>query len=66
MEWQPIETAPKDGTFIIVCSDTGNVWCEVRWTKRSRTREEHWEHLGFGQLPFNPTYWIPIPKAPKQ
>ena len=63
MEWQSIETAPKDGTLIIVCSNTGNVWCDVKWEKRQRAGER-WEHLTLGALRFSPTYWMHIPKAP--
>lgn len=61
--WQPIESAPKDGTSIIVCSDTGNVWCNVKWEKRPRAGER-WEHFTLGAIRFTPTYWMPIPKAP--
>ena len=61
--WLPIETAPKDGTGIIVCGDTGNVWCNVKWEKRPRAGER-WEHFALGALRFNPTHWMPIPKAP--
>lgn len=28
-QWQPIETAPRDGTRIIVSSPNGSVWCDV-------------------------------------
>jgi hypothetical protein len=61
--WLPIETAPKDGTGIIVCSDTGNVWCNVKWEKRPRAGER-WEHFTLGAIRFHPIYWMPIPKAP--
>jgi len=61
--WEPIETAPKDGTQIIVCSEKGNVWCNVKWEKRQRAGDR-WEHFTIGALLFNPTHWMPIPKPP--
>lgn len=63
MDWQPMETAPKDGKLIIVCLKTGNVWCDVRWVKRKRAGER-WEHLSLGALPSQPKYWMPIPSDP--
>lgn len=62
--WQPIETAPKDGTSIIVLSETGNVWCNVKWCVRVRAGER-WEHFTLGGLRFLPTHWMPMPKAPE-
>lgn len=62
--WQPIETAPKDGTSIIVLSPTGNVWCNVKWCVRQRTGER-WTHFMQGGLKFEPTHWMPMPKAPE-
>ena len=63
MEWKLIDTAPKDGTRIIVCGETGQVWCDVKWVIRMRAGER-WEHLTLGALRFNPTHWMPIPKPP--
>ena len=60
--WQPIETAPKDGTRIIVVSETGSVWCGVYWEKRPRAGER-WTSF-IGPLRFDPTHWMPLPKAP--
>ncbi len=62
--WQPIETAPRDGTSIIVASDSGNVWCDVSWRKRPRAGAR-WEHFTLGALRFNPASWMPLPAAPQ-
>ena len=61
--WQPIETAPKDGTRIAVCGAAGNVWFDVRWEKRSRAGERWTSFLG--PVQFDPTHWMPLPKAPE-
>jgi hypothetical protein len=61
-DWQPIETAPKDGTRIIVANYTV-VWSDVSWVKRPRAGER-WEHLTLGAVHFAPTHWMPIPKPP--
>jgi len=62
-EWQPIETAPKDGTRIIVANDVyGSVWCDVAWRKMIRV-PDRWESL-IGAVPFRPTHWMPKPDAP--
>jgi hypothetical protein len=64
-EWQPIETAPKDGTHFLASVD-GDVRV-VAWGKTS-----HVPLYGFcladqGVEDFDicePTHWMPLPTAP--
>lgn len=69
-EWQPIDTAPKDGTAILVGRFTGNPQashegvCAVDWWRSITDRSGF---VGFGQ--FNPSYfpathWMPLPPPP--
>lgn len=72
MEWQPIETAPKDGTRILV-------WDNGCWPARWLEEAEHGHgELGPGWQIFeceldvwyalcadNPTHWMPLPEPPK-
>ena len=55
--WQPIETAPKDGGWILVCR--GNNHGVVEWDRNN----EHWRIGPF--LYFDrPSYWMPLPEPP--
>jgi hypothetical protein len=75
--WQPIETAPRDGTHILVwteCSDTAYVVCWADFDKnirpylcaKQRTVGWHlaWDGEHFGGM-WAPTHWMPLPAAPK-
>lgn len=69
MNWQPIETAPKDGTHIMVWdasftddfgSEPQNVvvcWCKDRWEL------SHYD--AFSCSPANVTHWMPLPEPPQ-
>lgn len=61
-EWQPMETAPKDGTRIILASDDGFVWCDCQWQKMKRV-PDRWQSF-VGTVPFEPIAWMPKPKYP--
>lgn len=66
MQWQPIETAPMDGTHILlVCqyrvdgrlfssSCWVDFWMDEEWT--------HWPRII--DAPFHATHWMPLPTAP--
>jgi len=71
-EWQPIETAPKDGTPVHLARDMGDIWgWVVGWG--------HWEEVhgisgwiarGYYEVPGDlglgsPDLWMPLPAPPK-
>ena len=73
-EWQPIETAPKDGTSILVYFGTIGVR-QVAWTEPSYADWEIWcvddnKHGPYAlrgysdEGPRAPTHWMPLPPLP--
>ena len=70
--WHPIETAPTDGTAILVAHCAG-VWvAKYRETYASGYKPENpWqsmmlnhEHFDYRNAPHRPTHWRPLPAAP--
>jgi hypothetical protein len=63
MMWQPIETAPKDGTPILAWPCEGMPYV-VRW--EHRVSGYKWiEAGGEGYEQYEPTNWMPLPEPPK-
>ena len=67
MEWQPIETAPKDGTLVLVWDeDTGGAFAaqflvEVTgWGNPGEWMDWH------GMRLLQPTHWMPLPDPPHE
>lgn len=63
MEWQPIETAPRDRTIIIVAHEFWNnvglvqyVYPEGFCHYADGTKVDHQQRL---------THWMPLPEPPK-
>ena len=57
VDWQPIETAPKDGTHVLV--HRGRTTFVVYWDRDF----DEW-HLIFGPFLHSPTQWRPLPDPP--
>lgn len=77
IEWQPIKTAPKDETRVLLwCSDSRSVECGYWSTSLWVTRPEG-SILGAQKgawiiyeqrsdtLELNPSHWMPLPEPPK-
>lgn len=62
-EWQPIETAPKDGD-ILVWGPHGHGHMVVFWGTSSGP-EFPWGTLDGTAYPEVFTYWMPLPEPPK-
>ena len=80
--WQPIDTAPKDGTSVLLCKaidadgrlfdykkdvSTAQVFVQVAaWWGA----EEEWivyqSLICERRVHFDPTHWMPLPDAPKE
>jgi hypothetical protein len=69
-EWQPIETAPKDGTRIDLFGTSGRHQLRVPdcyWHRKAqRWLTKHHDKDGYSalRLPFAPTHWQPLPAPP--
>lgn len=73
MTWQPIETAPKDGTLVLLYEPDNDeelidarifvgLWNDARDAKFYGTAWECAEYSAFNHYP---THWMPLPEAPK-
>lgn len=71
-EWQPIETAPKDGTRILIfdngCISIAN-WHE-QIDNYNHAPFDGWlifypDDAFYTQVSENPTHWMPLPEPPK-
>jgi hypothetical protein len=60
-EWKPIETAPKDGTWVLLARGgiTGRIAC--LWDKDYAG----WMNVRAGYEFRAPTHWMPLPEPPK-
>lgn len=69
MKWQPIETAPRDGTEILIypCKDSS-------WFSSPHDRDvAHWDGRGWylsiddcvASYALSPTHWMPLEEPPK-
>jgi hypothetical protein len=72
-EWRPIETAPKDGTKLLLTNDRHPQCLMIvgHWAQDLSGEEQppfqgwfHWSGCGFAQLPDEPTHWQPLPNPP--
>jgi len=64
-DWQPIDTAPKDGTLIIAWRDEWDGPISLMWQMDYRAGREMWCFGGYSFDDDQPTYWIPIPTYPQ-
>ena len=64
--WQPIETAPRDGTFVLTASLGWPVWLASWKSIRAGKREfVGWTRLERDGGDWQPTHWMPLPEPPK-
>lgn len=72
-EWQPIETAPTDGTYIVVYPGLWNgITCDIaayNEDEYAKTPRPYWRRIGTMRVTDcrsrPPTHWMPQPKSPE-
>jgi hypothetical protein len=63
-DWQPIETAPKDGTLVLVyVAGSQNPYAFGQWDTEYRLWRQV-EHARDFIIDAEPTLWMPIPEPP--
>jgi hypothetical protein len=60
-EWKPIETAPKDGSDVLIWCDTGKI-CIAHFDYATFA---WWNDLSTRECP-DPTHWMSLPDPPAE
>ena len=67
-QWQDIETAPKDGTSILVYkkNKTDDYWCicQVSWFEGRLYADSMEDIIDYEDGILTTTHWMPLPKPP--
>lgn len=71
-DWQPIETAPKDGTWVTLGTDTPDAPCGIEsldcWfpavCQGRYVRGSGWMRCSEYSVNIEPTHWMHLPKPP--
>lgn len=73
-QWKPIETAPKDGSLLLVTGCNG--WSDVlaAWWVADSPEDDgnggkaHWRGVlnCVGPMRIDPTHWMPLPAPPTE
>lgn len=74
MQWQPIETAPKDGTLVLLFRPSAHEWGRVapgKWHANEHAASprpfwDGWLKIGARSewREWQPTHWMPLPAPP--
>lgn len=62
-DWQPIETAPRDGSRVLLATDgdvTSGQFISGEWCLADWARDEQGASFWLG----DPTHWMPLPDPP--
>jgi len=71
MEWLPIESAPRDGTEVILAAKDSGTWSGYWEARENHHGECGWqdEDARFGAYtwrhPSKPTHWMPLLEFPE-
>ena len=57
-DWKPIETAPKDGTNILVY--------DGKYIRTATWEGDRWNSVDLQEFYYKITYWMPLPEPPKK
>jgi hypothetical protein len=63
-EWQPIETAPKDGSLILSWDNPYMI--VVSWDTDPRDEGGQCWKINYSGDWMTPTHWMPLPAPPKK
>jgi len=64
-DWQPIETAPRDGTYVLGCYDNGRGW-EYRVVCWTGWQPYPWSEAETEWAEDRVNYWKPLPEPPHE
>ena len=65
MNWQPIETAPKDGTLVLLSGFGLPVWQGYWVGQVGRHAINGWTRFNSVDMEWKPTHWMPLPEPPQ-
>jgi hypothetical protein len=65
-KWQPIETAPRDGSFLLGYYKMWKCPTIIRWQKSQYGDFGYWDCARVCSDNIHPTHWMPLPDAPEQ